>query len=67
MGWRFEIRDPISGLRKNPNTDPGVKKARIPDPDPQIWKNISYHFTFYTMSNAFLYDKPVVDLDLDPH
>ncbi len=38
------IRDPRSGIRKNPIPDPGSRiqgskstQSRIPDPDPQHW------------------------------
>jgi hypothetical protein len=35
--YGFGIRDPRSGIREKPFRipDPGVKKDRIPDPDPQ--------------------------------
>ncbi len=29
-----------SGIRKKPIPDPGAKKHRIPDPDPQHWEEL---------------------------
>jgi hypothetical protein len=42
------------GIRRKPIPDPGVKKPRIPDPDPQHWVHV-YKNKYLTLLTSYLY------------